>query len=367
MQLKGMLHLANLRSPVESPDRQHRHAAAQADPKVKAVMTGADLAEKGLAWMPTLSNDVQAVLATDKVRLQGQEVAFVVAEDRSSARDALELIDVEYDILKPVVDVRRALAPDAPVIRDDLDGKTGDHCFDWENGDKDATEAVFAKADVVVTEDIVYPRVHPARWRPAAASRTTSGWVASDAVDHESGTDAHGPSTPGLGAAGAEDPGSRPTSVAARQQGADLSRVRLRDRGVAGDRQARQVDGGRPRTWCHRLRPRLRYARRDRGHQGRKILAIRNHVIAEQGAFNGRGADQVPSRLLRGLHRQLRHSRRRPLDGRLASAHQQCPGMRGQIDPCSFGTPRSTDAGFILVGPPAGTSLLDDPRDGPGG
>ena len=100
IQLKGMLHLAILRSPVA-------HArivsidvsAAQAHPKVKAVITGADLAEKGLAWMPTLSNDVQAVLATDKVRFQGQEVAFVVAEDRYSARDALELIDVEYDIL----------------------------------------------------------------------------------------------------------------------------------------------------------------------------------------------------------------------------------------------------------------------------
>ena len=43
---------------------------------------------QGLAWMPTLSNDVQAVLATDKVRFQGQEVAVVVAEDRYSARDA---------------------------------------------------------------------------------------------------------------------------------------------------------------------------------------------------------------------------------------------------------------------------------------
>ena len=163
IQLKGMLHLAILRSPVA-------HArivsidvsAAQAHPKVKAVITGADLAEQGLAWMPTLSNDVQAVLATDKVRFQGQEVAFVVAEDRYSARDALELIDVEYDMLPPVIDVRKALAPDAPVIRDDLDGKTDNHCFDWETGDAAATEAVFAKADVVVSQDIVYPRVHPA-------------------------------------------------------------------------------------------------------------------------------------------------------------------------------------------------------------
>ena len=161
--LPGMLHLAILRSP-------YAHArinsidvtAAQAHPKVKAVVTGADLAEKGLAWMPTLSNDVQAVLATDKVRFQGQEVAFVVAEDRHAARDALELIDVEYEVLPPVVDVRTALDPDQPVIRDDVPGKTDNHAFDWETGDAAATEAVFARADVVVSQEIVYPRVHPA-------------------------------------------------------------------------------------------------------------------------------------------------------------------------------------------------------------
>ncbi|HUV18491.1 MAG TPA: aerobic carbon-monoxide dehydrogenase large subunit [Ilumatobacteraceae bacterium] len=163
VQLPGMLHLAILRSPlaharIVSIDK----TAAEAHPKVVAVITGADLAEQNLAWMPTLSNDVQAVLATDKVRFQHQEVAFVVAEDRYSARDALELIDVEYDDLDPVIDVRTALEPDAPIIRDDLEGKTNNHCFDWETGDKDATEAVFADAEVVVSEDIVYPRVHPA-------------------------------------------------------------------------------------------------------------------------------------------------------------------------------------------------------------
>lgn len=162
VQLRGMLHLAILRSPVAharivSVDT----SAAEAHPKVKAVVTGEALAEKGLAWMPTLSNDVQAVLATDKVRFQGQEVAFVVAEDHYSARDALELIDVEYELLDPVVDARSALAEGSPVIRDDLEGKADNHVFDWETGDEAATEAVFAKADVVVTEDIVYPRVHP--------------------------------------------------------------------------------------------------------------------------------------------------------------------------------------------------------------
>ena len=65
--------------------------------------------------MTTLSGDTQAVLATDKVRFQGQEVAFVVAEDRYSARDALEMIDVEYEPLPAVVDARRALDAGHPL------------------------------------------------------------------------------------------------------------------------------------------------------------------------------------------------------------------------------------------------------------
>ncbi|HTC69356.1 MAG TPA: molybdopterin cofactor-binding domain-containing protein, partial [Acidothermaceae bacterium] len=163
IQLPGMLHLAILRAPAAHARLVSIDTtAAAAHPKVKAVVTGAMLAEKGLAWMPTLSNDVQAVLVTDKARFQGQEVAFVVAEDRYAARDALELIEVEWDILTPVMDVRQVLAPGAPLIRDDLEGKKDNHCFDWQTGDEAATEAVFAKADVVVSEDIVYPRVHPA-------------------------------------------------------------------------------------------------------------------------------------------------------------------------------------------------------------
>ncbi|HSK22525.1 MAG TPA: aerobic carbon-monoxide dehydrogenase large subunit, partial [Egicoccus sp.] len=116
----------------------------------------------GLAWMPTLSYDTQAVLATDKVRFQGQEVAFVIAEDHYSARDALQLIDVDYEPLPAVVDAKQALAPDAPVIRDDLEGRTDNHIYDWEAGDEAATEEAFAGADVVVTQEMLYPRVHPA-------------------------------------------------------------------------------------------------------------------------------------------------------------------------------------------------------------
>ncbi|WP_406176270.1 aerobic carbon-monoxide dehydrogenase large subunit [Streptomyces sp. NBC_00996] len=163
VRLPGMLHGAILRSPLAhariiSVDT----SAAEAHPKVKAVITGETLAGLGLAWMPTLSYDTQAVLATDKVRFQGQEVAFVVAEDHYAARDALELIDVAYEPLSPLVDARRALDPDAPVIRDDKEQQSDNHIFDWSAGDKEHTDEVFAAADVVVEQDMLYPRVHPA-------------------------------------------------------------------------------------------------------------------------------------------------------------------------------------------------------------
>ena len=161
--LPGMLHGAMLRS-------SYAHArivsidttAAEAHPKVRAVITGKILETLNLAWMPTLSGDVQSVLATDKVRFQGQEVAFVVAEDEYAARDAMELIEVEYEPLPAVSDARKALAPDAPIIRDDLEGRTDNKIYDWEAGDAGLCDEVFARAEVVVAEDIIYPRVHPA-------------------------------------------------------------------------------------------------------------------------------------------------------------------------------------------------------------
>ncbi|CAN5436095.1 aerobic carbon-monoxide dehydrogenase large subunit [soil metagenome] len=161
--MPGMLHGAILASP-------HAHArivsidtsAAEAHPKVKAVITGAMLDGLSLAWMPTLSADVQAVLATDKVRYQGKEVAFVVAEDRYAARDALELIEVEYEVLPPMIDARRALDADAPLVRDEMEGRTDNKIFDWEAGDAALTEQAFDVAEVKVSLDMLYPRSHPA-------------------------------------------------------------------------------------------------------------------------------------------------------------------------------------------------------------
>jgi aerobic carbon-monoxide dehydrogenase large subunit len=161
--LPGMLHGALLRSPLaHARIRGIDTSAALAHPRVHAVLTGADLAARGCAWMPTLSADTQAVLATDKVRFQGQEVAFAIADDHYSARDALELVEVDYEPLPVVVDPRRALAANAPVIRNDHHGRVDNRIFDWESGDAAATARAFAAADVVVEQEMVFPRSHPA-------------------------------------------------------------------------------------------------------------------------------------------------------------------------------------------------------------
>ena len=116
VQLPGMLFMAIYRSPfahatINSIDTSR----ALAMPGVIACVTGQDLEAHGLAWMPTLAGDTQAVLATDKVRFQGQEVVCVIAKTAAQAEDALEGIDVDYDPLPVIVDPKKALDADAPV------------------------------------------------------------------------------------------------------------------------------------------------------------------------------------------------------------------------------------------------------------
>ena len=163
IKLPKMLHMAILRSPfaharINSIDTSR----ASELPGVVVVVTGDILAEHKLAWMPTLSGDTQAVLATDKVRMQGQEVACVIAEDPYVAHDALELIDVDYDPLPAVTSPQQSLQDGAPLIRDDKDGQTDNKVYHWEAGDAAATEQAFAKADRVVKLTTFYPRCHPA-------------------------------------------------------------------------------------------------------------------------------------------------------------------------------------------------------------
>lgn len=161
--LPGMLHMAILRSPLAHAKILSIDSTAATDhPGVVAVITGADLEGFNLAWMPTLSGDTQAVLATDKVRFQGQEVAAVIAEDPYIAEDALSLIAVDYEELPVITNPEQAMAEGAPVIRDDKEGQTDNSVYHWEAGDKDLTDRAFADADVVVTLETHYPRSHPA-------------------------------------------------------------------------------------------------------------------------------------------------------------------------------------------------------------
>ena len=160
--LPGMLHMEILRSPVaHARIKSIDTSAAWEVPGVRLVMTGETLAARNLAWMPTLSYDTQAVMATDKVRFQGQEVAAVIADDPYIAKDAASRIVVEYEQLPPIVNPVQAASSDAPLIRDDKVNQTSNKIFDWEIGDKEATDRAFAEADVVSTIDLHYPRSHP--------------------------------------------------------------------------------------------------------------------------------------------------------------------------------------------------------------
>ena len=180
LKLKDMVFGDFVRSPyaharVKSIDT----SAAEALPGVVAVLTAETLKTVNLAWMPTLAGDVQMVLADGKVLFQNQEVAFVIAEDRYIAADAVDLVEVEYEELPVLVDPFKAMAPDAPVLREDLAGKTEgahgprkhhNHIFEWTVGDLEGTDTAFAKADVTVKEMFSYHRCHPCPWRRVPAS-----------------------------------------------------------------------------------------------------------------------------------------------------------------------------------------------------
>ena len=136
--LPGMLHMEILRSPLAHARIKSIDTSAAWDiPGVRLVLTGEMMATRNLAWMPTLSYDTQAVLATDKVRFQGQEVACVIADDPYIAKDACEAIVVDYEPLPVIVNPTQALADGAPLIRDDKENQTDNVFFDWEVGDRD--------------------------------------------------------------------------------------------------------------------------------------------------------------------------------------------------------------------------------------
>ena len=167
--LPNTLHMAILRSPLAHAriNGIDTSEAAALD-GVVAVVTGDLMDQHGLAWMPTLSGDTQAVLATDKVRYQGQEVAAVIASDPYIATDALELIEVDYEELPPITTPQQSLEPGAALIRDEKEGQTDNLVYTWETGDKAMTDEAFAQADRVVALETHYPGRIPLLWRRAA-------------------------------------------------------------------------------------------------------------------------------------------------------------------------------------------------------
>src|SRR5256712_9850 len=163
IELPAMLHMVILRSPDgQAAISSVGAGAAGGMPGWIAVVTGEVMAQHKLGWMPTLSYGTQAVLATDKVRFQGQEVAAVVAETKAQAEDARDAIIVDYDVLPAVISPQQAKEAGAVLIRDDKENQKDNHIYHWEAGDQATTQAAFAKADKVVRLHTFYPRCHPA-------------------------------------------------------------------------------------------------------------------------------------------------------------------------------------------------------------
>jgi len=176
--IPGQTHACFVRSP-------HAHArinridtrAASKAPGVVAVFTGEDLKADGIGGLPCgwLITDVDGnpmkepphpLLAQGKVRYVGDHVAIVIAETYFQARDAAELVEVDYEMLDAVVSPAKALADGQPLVHDDV---PNNKCYTWALGDGDAVDAAFKKAAHVTKLDLVNNRLIPNALEPRAA------------------------------------------------------------------------------------------------------------------------------------------------------------------------------------------------------
>ncbi len=171
----GALHAAIVRSPhAHAEIRAVDTAAARAVPGVAGVHLQADLAADGIGPLPCVTRFAATqplvvpprhALARGRVRHVGDPVALVLAETAEAARDAAELVDVDYAPLPAVVDPRAALAEGAPALWAEAPGNVA---FRFEKGDRRAVEAAFASAAHVVELEIVNNRVMAAPVEPRA-------------------------------------------------------------------------------------------------------------------------------------------------------------------------------------------------------
>lgn len=167
IKLPDTLHVAILRSPyAHARINAIDTAAAQNLPGVKAVVTGDDIKDT-IGGIPCAATDPEGfpgikvphhpVLATDKVRFVGEPIAAVAATDAYIARDALDLIEVDCDLLDAVNSADAALAEGAPVLHEDWDDNMA---FTWQIAGGDI-DAAFAEADHIVSQRIDHQRLVP--------------------------------------------------------------------------------------------------------------------------------------------------------------------------------------------------------------
>jgi aerobic carbon-monoxide dehydrogenase large subunit len=163
--LPGMVWAAVVRSPyahaqIKSVDvTQAREAEGVID-----AFSGADLADDWAATLPCVwlvtedtKQPMHRPLATDKARYQGDGVAVVIAETRAQAKDAAELVEVDYEPLPAVIDPEKALEDDAPIIHEEFGTN---HCYTWKLA-SDGADAVFESAPVTVKERYRQQRLIP--------------------------------------------------------------------------------------------------------------------------------------------------------------------------------------------------------------
>jgi aerobic carbon-monoxide dehydrogenase large subunit len=181
--LPGQTFAYFLRSP-------HAHAAiksidlsaAKSAPGVRAIFTGADLAEAKVGGLPCgwlihskdgtpMNEPPHPVLAQGKARHVGDQICLVVADSLQEAKDASELIMVDYEVLPAVIDTTKADAPGVAQIHEQAPNNV---CYDWGHGDSAAVDAAFAKADHVTKLSFANNRLIPNAMEPRAANASYS-------------------------------------------------------------------------------------------------------------------------------------------------------------------------------------------------
>ena len=177
IQLPGMLWAHFVRAPhAHARIRNIDTSAALADPRVVAVLTGRDIhpryhtyplvAIPGVSGLTTFGTGRPPyyLIATEKVRHVGEVVAVVVARDRHAARDAEELVSVDYEIMPAAGDPEDALRPDAPRVHD----YRPNEALTWSRTTANVAQA-FEEADVVIQERFVNQRIHGVPMEPRGA------------------------------------------------------------------------------------------------------------------------------------------------------------------------------------------------------